>query len=43
MPVDYMDNLNDEQKLAVTTVDGPVLVLSGAWVTVLWPPKKSRM
>lgn len=25
-----MDNLNDEQKLAVTTVDGPLLVLSGA-------------
>lgn len=30
MPLDYMDNLNDEQKLAVTTVDGPLLVLSGA-------------
>ena len=30
MPMDYMDNLNDEQKLAVTTVDGPLLVLSGA-------------
>ena len=28
--MNYMDNLNDEQKLAVTTVDGPLLVLSGA-------------
>ncbi len=30
MPLDYMENLNAEQKLAVTTVDGPLLVLSGA-------------
>lgn len=30
MPLDYMENLNDEQKLAVTTTDGPLLVLSGA-------------
>ena len=30
MPLDYMNNLNAEQKLAVTTVDGPLLVLSGA-------------
>ena len=30
MPLDYMNNLNNEQKLAVTTVDGPILVLSGA-------------
>lgn len=30
MPIDYMNNLNAEQKLAVTTVDGPILVLSGA-------------
>ena len=30
MSVDYMNNLNAEQKLAVTTVDGPLLVLSGA-------------
>lgn len=28
--MDYMDNLNDEQMLAVTTLDGPLLVLSGA-------------
>ena len=28
--MNYMDNLNSEQKLAVTTVDGPLLVLSGA-------------
>ena len=28
--MDYMQNLNPEQKVAVTTVDGPVLVLSGA-------------
>ena len=28
--MDYMDNLNNEQKEAVTTLDGPVLVLSGA-------------
>ena len=30
MSVDYMQNLNAEQKLAVTTTDGPLLVLSGA-------------
>ena len=30
MSLDYMENLNSEQKLAVMTVDGPVLVLSGA-------------
>ena len=30
MSMDYMRDLNDEQKLAVTTVDGPLLVLSGA-------------
>jgi len=30
MSVDYMQNLNTEQKLAVTTTDGPLLVLSGA-------------
>ena len=30
MSLDYMNGLNDEQKLAVTTVDGPLLVLSGA-------------
>lgn len=30
MSMDYMNNLNDEQMLAVTTVDGPLLVLSGA-------------
>ena len=28
--MDYMDNLNNEQKEAVTTLNGPVLVLSGA-------------
>lgn len=28
--MDYMYGLNDEQKLAVTTLDGPLLVLSGA-------------
>ncbi len=28
--MDYMDNLNDEQKMAVTTLNGPLLVLSGA-------------
>lgn len=30
MPLDYMSSLNEEQKLAVTTTDGPLLVLSGA-------------
>ena len=30
MSADYMNDLNSEQKLAVTTVDGPLLVLSGA-------------
>ena len=30
MSIDYMQNLNAEQQLAVTTVDGPLLVLSGA-------------
>jgi len=30
MPLEYMKNLNAEQQLAVTTVDGPLLVLSGA-------------
>lgn len=30
MSMDYMNNLNDEQKTAVLTVDGPLLVLSGA-------------
>ena len=30
MSMDYMSDLNNEQKTAVTTVDGPILVLSGA-------------
>lgn len=30
MPMNYTDNLNEEQILAVTTADGPLLVLSGA-------------
>ena len=30
MSLDYMSNLNAEQQMAVTTVDGPLLVLSGA-------------
>ena len=30
MNADYMENLNTEQKLAVMTTDGPLLVLSGA-------------
>ena len=30
MSVDYMADLNEQQQLAVTTIDGPLLVLSGA-------------
>ena len=30
MSVDYMSDLNEQQELAVTTLDGPLLVLSGA-------------
>ena len=30
MPIDYMSDLNEQQKQAVTTLDGPLLVLSGA-------------
>ncbi|MBR3510579.1 MAG: UvrD-helicase domain-containing protein [Alphaproteobacteria bacterium] len=30
MPMNYMDNLNPEQQMAVKTTDGPLLVLSGA-------------
>ena len=30
MPVNLFDQLNPEQKRAVTTVDGPVLILAGA-------------
>lgn len=30
MSLDYMENLNTEQTLAVTTLDGPLLVLAGA-------------
>ena len=30
MPLDYMENLNAEQIMAVTTLDGPLLVLAGA-------------
>ncbi|MBR5354904.1 MAG: UvrD-helicase domain-containing protein [Alphaproteobacteria bacterium] len=30
MPIDYMSDLNEQQKVAVTTLDGPLLVLSGA-------------
>ena len=30
MSMDYMSDLNEQQKEAVTTLDGPLLVLSGA-------------
>ncbi len=30
MSIDYMSDLNEQQKQAVTTLDGPLLVLSGA-------------
>ena len=30
MSVDYMNDLNEQQQLAVTTLEGPLLVLSGA-------------
>ena len=30
MSVDYMADLNEQHRLAVTTIDGPLLVLSGA-------------
>ena len=28
--MDYLQNLNPNQRLAVTTIDGPLLVIAGA-------------